>query len=580
MLNSSKRPQSPSRVKANGVHYTPSELARFLAEVSVNALGGVESAIQVLDPACGEGGLLTAVAQAVPGAQRARLFFTGYETDLSAIVRAERALAKSGVGGVTLLAQDFLSVEGVEPVAEFGQRGLFDLQGSVGQQFDLVIANPPYVRTQVLGTKVARDLAKRFRLTGRVDLYQAFAQAMANVLKPGGALGLLTSNRFLTVKSGASLREFMQREFALEAVYDLGDTKLFEAAVLPAIVVARKRESGSSSTCAFDRVYERRGDVVGIPTPAYSSVLAALQDRRCTGLVRTPKGNYEVERGTLCVTGSGTWTLSTPALETWLRVVDGHRACSFSQVGQVRVGIKTTADDVFVRDDWDRLPEHMRPESELLRPLLTHRDANRWRAELAGGGSKRVLYPHLTRGGRRTVIELADFPRAANYFKHCEARLRGRKYVSDAGRRWYEIWVPQNPQDWPRDKIVYPDISESPRFFLDRSGAVVNGDCYWITLNEGARPEWLALMLAVANSSFITQYYDAVHHNKLYAGRRRFMTQYVNGFPLPSLTSPHAGEIVRLVTRLLGDREHIGQIDEEIDHLVWKAFGLRKEVAG
>ena len=70
-------------------------------------------------------------------------------------------------------------------------------------------------------------------------------------------LGLLASNRFLTVKSGASLRELLRRKFALDALYDLGDTKLFTAAVLPVVVVAKKQRPETFSTCIFDRVYEQ-----------------------------------------------------------------------------------------------------------------------------------------------------------------------------------------------------------------------------------------------------------------------------------------------------------------------------------
>ena len=92
---------------------------------------------------------------------------------------------------------------------------------------DVVIANPPYVRTQVLGAKQAQALAKRFGLSGRIDLYQAFTRAMADVLRTGGVLGLLTSNRFLTTKSGAALRHILRTEFKLTSVFDLGDTKLF-----------------------------------------------------------------------------------------------------------------------------------------------------------------------------------------------------------------------------------------------------------------------------------------------------------------------------------------------------------------
>ena len=55
------------------------------------------------------------------------------------------------------------------------------------------------------------------------------------------------------------------------------------------------------------------------------------------------------------------------------------------------------------------------------------------------------------------------------------------------------------------------------------------------------------LMAAVANSTFITRYYDIVFHNKLYAGRRRFMAQYVSQFPLPDLHAPISREIVKRV---------------------------------
>jgi len=140
--------------------------------------------------------------------------------------------------------------------------------------------------------------------------------------------------------------------------------------------------------------------------------------------------------------------------------------------------------------------------------------------------------------------------------------------------------VPHNPADWAKPKIVYPDISEEPRFCFDSSGAIVNGDCYWITLRPNFGSEWLLLLLAVANSSFITRYYDIAFHNKLYAGRRRFMTQYVKKFPLPNLESPAAQKIIQLVDNLKDDKTPCREHDREIDDLVWRSFGLIKEVCG
>src|SRR5579871_4062298 len=241
----SHRTVAPSEIKANGVHYTPLELADFLADATVRTLGKKNGIVRILDPACGNGGLLLAIAKAFPKRDRHRLSLAGFETNSTALEDAKRNLGPCEVPEVELGKLDFLSLRSVE-------------NGRRTRQFDVVIANPPYVRTQVLGAKKAQELARRFRLSGRVDLYQAFVRAMADVLKPGGVLGLLISNRFLMVKSGAALRRLLREELSLEAIYDLGDSKLFRAAVLPVIVVARKRPCPTGDACRFLRVYEQR----------------------------------------------------------------------------------------------------------------------------------------------------------------------------------------------------------------------------------------------------------------------------------------------------------------------------------
>jgi hypothetical protein len=322
------------------------------------------------------------------------------------------------------------------------------------------------------------------------------------------------------------------------------------------------------------------------------SVLAALGDGHTTGLVRAPTGLFRVERGFLSSRPSdAVWTLSNADADAWLKVVQRHVGPTFDDVGRVRVGIKTTADEVFIRDDWDSLPRDQRPEQKLLRPLLRHFGAVRW---LAGAQRQVVLYPHVVANGRRQAIDLANFPRANRYLESHRERLSRRRYVADAGRQWYEIWVPHNPEQWALPKIVFPDIAVEPRFFLDRSGAVVNGDCYWITLRAGRQADWLLLMLAVANSSFIVRYYDTAFHNQLYAGRRRFMTQYVKHFPLPDITSQPAQNAIELVRQLVAvpavsarradvapgettSDDHpldLGQKEREVDALIWQAFGL------
>ena len=525
---------SRRKIKRMGAHYTPRELAAFLAERAAACLGNASGRpIRVLDPACGDGSLLRAISEALAG--RA-VVLSGYDTDTIAVERARQKLP-----GANIKLADFLMASGVRAA-------------------DLVISNPPYVRTQALGAKRSRELARRFSLRGRVDLYHAFVRAMSAALTDGGVLALLTSNRFMSIQSGAAMRELLREQFDLREVYDLGDTKFFRgAAVLPAIVVAQKRaERGATLFC---RVYQTP------PAPAISfdHVLDAVRDPDAIA-ARVESTFFAVERGHLV---GELWRLESDESRGWLQTVKNQTACRFGDVAQVRVGIKTTADNVFIRDDWDALPPHRRPEEALLRPLITHEVAARWR--IGDAPKTRVLYPHTTDAhGKRVAVDLADYPGAAAYLQTHRAQLAGRKYVSDAGRAWYEIWVPQQPRDWDKPKIVYPDIAQSPTFFLDRSGAVVNGDCYWITLRDGVDdPRWLYLMLAIANSTFIERFYDHVFHNKLYAGRRRFMAQYVRHFPLPALDGPVSAQIIDAARARAG-----GGVEVDTDALVWSAFGL------
>lgn len=345
-------------------------------------------------------------------------------------------------------------------------------------RFDAVISNPPYVRTQVLGSVAARELAARFNLTGRVDLYHAFVKAMTLALREGGILGLLTSNRFLTVQSGRSMRDWLTSQFRLLRLVDLGDTKLFEAAVLPAIIVAERTPRSGKQDCEFIRVYE--SSEKGLATAREErSVLEAL-DGSFAGHTRTNGTCYEIETGRL-QTGPDSrtpWVMSNANVDAWLAAAKSNSTCSFADVAKICVGIKTTADSVFVRDDWDTLPESERPESELLHPLVTHHLANRWHLPTRPAGAKQVLYPYVGDAADRLPVDLADFPRTHAYLLQHRARLESRSYVIESGRRWYEVWVPHRPRDWTQPKLAFPDISETNKFFLVEPGWIVNGDCY------------------------------------------------------------------------------------------------------
>jgi hypothetical protein len=275
--------------------------------------------------------------------------------------------------------------------------------------------------------------------------------------------------------------------------------------------------------------------------------------------------------------GDAAWRMSRPSVDHWLGRIADRTWRSFGEAARIRVGIKTTADRVFISDRWDQLDPT--PEPELLRELITHHDLQPWRVTMARG--TKVLYPYDLLQPRRTPIDLAEFPCAAAYLQSHEQVLSGRRYVLDGGRQWFEIWVPQRPHLWSAPKLVFPDISERPRFALDRSGAVVNGDCYWISLTDlgagRAAIDLAYLLMGVANSALGLRFYDAVCGNRLYSGRRRWITQYVARLPVPDPGCAAAVEVVRRVRALLEDGVPVA--DSGVDEAVAAAFDVSVDVA-
>jgi len=70
-------------------------------------------------------------------------------------------------------------------------------------------------------------------------------------------------------------------------------------------------------------------------------------------------------------------------------------------------------------------------------------------------------------------------------------------------------------------------------------------------MRDSITEDEIFLALAIANSEFIKKYYDFRFNNKLYSGKRRFMTQYVEQFPLPNCSSPKAKATIDAVKEII-----------------------------
>ncbi len=536
--------------KKNGVVYTPTEMADYVAfEMLKYKRNGFERSIDILDPAVGKGELLISMINAVKK-NGLPIKAVGYETDEVVATKTQELLQDMyPEASIEIRTGDFL--EAVE-------------NNSAGK-YDLVIANPPYIRTQIMGREKAQEIAERLNLAGRVDIYYAFLVYTKNVLKKDGISGYITSNKFMTIKAGNSVRNYMIQNYKIHHITDLGDTKLFTASVLPCIMIFSIGETKNKEEVAVTSVYQELTAVEESTT--VGNVFEAIYNE---GLYDIPDGRvFKFQQGCLqSVELDTTWAISSDENKRWLDQIQSRTWMTLGDVGKIRVGIKTTADNVFIGDDWSG----DNADLELLQPLITHRNAGQIVAN--NQNQWQVLYTHTTINGKKVAYDIQQYPKSKAYLMQHFDQLDGRNYVKKANRNWYEIWVPQNPDAWKHRKIVFRDISEKPQFWLDETGAIVNGDCYWIDINPDVMDEVVYLALAVANSPFIEKFYDVKFNNKLYSGKRRYQTQYVEQFPIPYYNSELAQKAISLVKKILAEgAESASNGDKkELDLLVEQMF--------
>lgn len=519
-----KRYSNESEIKSNGIVYTPKELATYIAEQMVGSSTSAKKKFTILDPAIGDGELVIALLNALNHRYgNPAVVVVGYETDSSIIAKTKQRIQKHYSNAQVQIENiDFLVAS-----------------DSINLEFDFIVANPPYIRTQILGASKAQQIALLAGLDGRVDIYYAFLVLAEKFLTMDGIAGFITSNKFLTIKAGNAVRRHLVRNTDILRLTDFGDTKLFNASVLPCVIIFRKKQNPIETI--HTTIYESKDSE---PQLCTDTIFENLE--KSTNFSLPDGRKFSVVVGTLQANADGSpWRINTAIRNTWLEKVEHNTVKRFMDLGKIRVGIKTTADNVFIRESWKDVTD----VPELLKPLITHRNAGQVSTD--SQAYWQVLYTHTVVNGKKIAYRIEDYPNSYRYLSMHRQQLESRTYIQKANRNWYEIWVPQNPTSWEKRKIVFRDITDIPQFWLDNTGAVVNGDCYWFDLFDSTSDDEILLALAVANSEFIMKYYDIRFNNKLYSGKRRFMSQYVEQFPLPNSKSKEAQAAISLIKEIL-----------------------------
>ncbi len=510
-------------IKDNGVHYTPEELSFYMSKILVNEFikNNSNEKIKVMDPACGDGELLLSLAIEL---QKNNISFEmyGIDTNLDELKIAEKRLSDIGIQ---------LQTNNGDYIDNYNNF----------TNFDLIIANPPYVRTQNMENN-KRNNKNNFAVNGRFDLYQLFFNALTYSLKYDGILCIITSNKFMFNKAGQKTRELLLNNYNIKFVLDLGDSKMFEASVLPAIFLGKKELSTNNTYIPSAKIYE----TTDYETSNLSIFDALLSNE--DSIVVKDNHNYKIGFGHIDVRGKGDiWAITTSSELSFIDFVNKNKYCCLSDWANVKVGIKTTADKVFIKN---QLEDFNISDKSLIHEMIFSKNTKKWAKDKK---KKRfILYPYTIKNNTQNVIDLENYPSVKEYFIENEEILKSRKYFENSKKKWFEIWVCHNLLDFKKPKIVVPDISSEPKFLYDNN-SLVDGNCYWITLKENIPDDYLFLILGLCNSKFMEQYHDFSFQNKLYSGKRRYVSQYINKYPMIDPNSQEANNIILAVKEILNN---------------------------
>jgi len=107
--------------------------------------------------------------------------------------------------------------------------------------FDVVSANPPYVRQEkIKELKPALKAAGYECFNGIADLLVYFYERAVKLLCPGGSIAFITSNKYYRAGYGEALRGFLPRELTLHRLIDFGDAPVFEAIAYASILTGTR----------------------------------------------------------------------------------------------------------------------------------------------------------------------------------------------------------------------------------------------------------------------------------------------------------------------------------------------------
>ena len=225
--------------KELGQYLTPPEVVRFMAKLAASSLTKEElqtfagpfgaTSKLILDPSCGVGSFLTAVAREIAGRavelDVARSKFAVSERILRnccvGIDKSERMLKLAQLS-FAMFGQQDPKLHLANALARTGHDG--NLSKRLEEKAQLILTNPPFGATfrenDIVKYRIANSWSRRLR--GRVDSELLFVERYIDWLAPGGDLLAIVPDSILTNKNiFKDLRSGISKEVCVQEVVSL-----------------------------------------------------------------------------------------------------------------------------------------------------------------------------------------------------------------------------------------------------------------------------------------------------------------------------------------------------------------------
>jgi len=463
----------------------------------------------VLEPSFGGGEFLQAIIRRLMGAWRAQ-HGTRRHPDVSMFACAIRAVelhretftATRGSVVETLLEEGFSDAEASTLADHWLDQGDFLLK-PFEDTFDYVVGNPPYVRQELIPPALQREYRARFAtFYDRADLYVLFIERALTLLKRGGVLGFICSDRWMKNKYGGPLRGFIAKGYHLRFHIDMVDTDAFcsKVTAYPAITIIA-REAGGTTRIAVRPEITR---------PALQKIKVALMTKNIP--IELPI--YEIDNVT---NGTAPWVIDRVHRVNLIKRLEQEFPLLVEAGCKVGIGVATGADKVFIGSS-----EALDVEEDCKLPLIMPVDLKTGKIAWSGNWVVNPFSPH---GG---LVDLKTRPRLAAYLMKHQAVLCARHCAQKVTDKWYRTIDRIYPELLKQEKLLIPDINGSMRVVYDNGEYYPHHNLYYITSDD-----WNLHALQAVLQSDLFGFLMRSFSTQMRGGCLRLQAQYLRRLHIP-----------------------------------------------